>query len=53
LAVLVINIFGFFCHFFLIGHLGAAWSKNVMDFGKCIAIYLHLALKPKKLESWI
>jgi|JI10StandDraft_1071094.scaffolds.fasta_scaffold57810_1 Na+-driven multidrug efflux pump len=49
LAALVINIFGFFCHFFFIGHLGAAWSKNLTDCGRCIAIYLHLALRPKKL----
>lgn len=53
LAPLVINIFGFFCHFYFIGHLGAAWSKNLTDFGRCVAIYLHLILRKKKLPSWI
>lgn len=52
LAALVINIFGFFCHFFFISHLGAAWSKNLTDFGRCVAIYLHLTLKNNKLSSW-
>ena len=53
LAALVVNIFGFFCHFYLISNLGAAWSKNLTDCGRCIGIYLHLAFRVKKLESWI
>jgi hypothetical protein len=53
LAPLVINIFGFFCHFYFIGFLGAAWSKNLTDFGRYCAIYLHLILRKKKLNSWI
>lgn len=49
LAPLVINIFGFFCHFYLIGYMGAAWAKNVTDFGRCVAIYLYLNFNRRKL----
>ena len=53
LAPLIVNIFGFFCHFFFIGFMDAAWSRNITDFGCCVAILLHLSLRDKKLESWI
>ncbi len=53
LAPLVVNIFGFFCHFFFIGFMDAAWSRNITDFGCCVAILIHLSLKKNKLESWI
>jgi Na+-driven multidrug efflux pump len=53
LTPLVINIFAFFCHLYFIEHLGAAWSKNLADFGRSIAIYLDLVLRQKKMESWI
>lgn len=53
LAALIVNIFGFFCHFYLINELGAAWSKNFTDFGRCTGIYLHLALNSQSYESWI
>ena len=49
LAPLVINIFAVFCHFFLISQFGAAWSKNVTDFGCCVAIYLFLNFRKRKL----
>lgn len=53
LAPLVINIFAVFTHLFMIQYLGPAWSKNFTDFGCCVAIYLYIILKKKKLESWI
>ena len=53
LAPLVINIFAVFCHFFLITQVGAAWSKNFTDLGCCLAIYLYLNFRKKKLDSWI
>jgi MATE family multidrug resistance protein len=53
LTPLVINIFAFFCHLYFIEHLGAAWSKNLADFGRSTAVYLHLVLRQKKLQSWI
>ena len=53
LAPLVINIFAVFCHFFLINHLGAAWSKNFTDLGCCIAIYVFLTFRKEELPSWI
>lgn len=53
LAPLVINIFAFFCHFYLVGHLGAAWAKNLTDFGRCAAIYVYLNVRRRKVESWI
>ena len=53
LAPLVINIFAVFSHFTLIGMIGAAWAKNFTDLGCCIAIYLFLRLRRKKIGGWI
>lgn len=53
LAPLVINIFAVFCHFYLIGHIGAAWSKNFTDLGCCIGIYMFLHFRRKPIASWI
>lgn len=53
LAPLVVNIFGFFSHFFLVEYLGAAWAKNITDCGRCIGIYLFLILRKRKVQSWI
>lgn len=53
LAPLVVNIFGFFCHFYFIGILGAAWSKNLTDCGRCLGLYVYLAMNHRKMESWI
>ena len=38
---------------FLIGHIGAAWSKNFTDIFCCVAIYVYIVTLDKPLKSWV